>query len=95
MNWGWLVWWMIGWGSATLWTGFLAPDGYGQLNMPGGGKANAHAVAWIEAHGPVPDGLELDHLCRVRHCVRLDHLEPVTHRENIIRGHAARAVDGS
>ncbi len=36
--------------------------------------------------GPIPEGLELDHLCRVRHCVNPDHLEAVTHRENIRRG---------
>jgi hypothetical protein len=40
--------------------------------------------------GEIPEGLELDHLCRNTLCVNPDHLEPVTHAENIQRGHAAR-----
>jgi len=45
--------------------------------------------------GPVPDGLELDHLCRVRSCCNPDHLEPVTHKENIRRGFLRRGVVSS
>jgi hypothetical protein len=39
--------------------------------------------------GPIPDGLVIDHLCRVRHCVNPAHMEPVTDRENVFRGFAA------
>ena len=46
----------------------------------------AHKFAYEEQYGPVPDGLELDHLCRNRLCVRPTHLEAVTHRENVVRG---------
>lgn len=46
----------------------------------------AHRAYWIKKNGPVPTGKELDHLCRVRPCVRPDHLEPVTHKENVVRG---------
>lgn len=42
----------------------------------------AHVIAWEQAHGPVPLGMELDHLCRNRWCRNPDHLEPVTHRVN-------------
>ena len=45
----------------------------------------AHQWIYEQVIGTVPDGLELDHLCRTRNCVRPDHLEPVTHRENIVR----------
>lgn len=45
-----------------------------------------HRLTYVLAVGPVPDGLELDHLCRVRHCVNPAHLEPVTRRENLRRG---------
>lgn len=46
----------------------------------------AHRVIWEFFRGPFPDGLEPDHLCRNRGCVRPDHLDPVTGRENRIRG---------
>lgn len=58
------------------------------------GKAYSHRWAYEHLVGPIPEGLELDHLCRVRHCVNPDHLEPVTRRENFLRGYAigARSV---
>jgi hypothetical protein len=68
-----------------LWTGYADPQGYGRARV-GGRLTMAHRLAWERAHGPVPDGLELDHLCRVRSCVNLDHLELVTHRVNVLRG---------
>lgn len=54
----------------------------------------AHRVVYEELVGPIPDGLMLDHLCRVRHCVNPEHLEPVTNRENVLRGegHSAKAA---
>lgn len=44
----------------------------------------AHRFAWEAAHGPVPDGMELDHVCRNTLCVNPDHLRVVTHRENSV-----------
>lgn len=49
-------------------------------------KRNAHIVFYEERVGPVPYGLELDHICRNTLCVNPDHLEPVTHTENVRRG---------
>lgn len=46
----------------------------------------AHRVAYTWRNGPIPDGLVLDHLCRVHLCVNPAHLEPVTNRENLARG---------
>lgn len=75
-------------GYATpCWIWQLAKDthGYGavwQTNR----TAQAHCVAYQEKVGPVPNGAELDHLCRVRCCVNPDHLDPVSHAENCQRG---------
>ena len=46
----------------------------------------AHRLTYQWAKGPIPAGMELDHLCRNRRCVNPAHLEPVTHRENVRRG---------
>ena len=46
------------------------------------GRTRAHIAAWTAAHGPLEPGIELDHLCRRRHCVALHHLEPITRSEN-------------
>lgn len=55
--------------------------GYGAF-WDGVRQIRAHIFAWEQANGPVPEGLELDHLCRVTACVNPAHLEPVTHAEN-------------
>jgi hypothetical protein len=59
-----------------LWTGSLNHGGYGHTSRIGGSTL-AHRVAWYLTHGPVPDGLTLDHLCRNPRCVNPAHLEPV------------------
>lgn len=75
-----------------LWTGAKTQWGYGNFYLAGRYLA-AHRVAFEWAKGPVPTDRELDHLCRVRHCVRPDHLEAVTHRENDIRGVGVAATN--
>ena len=78
------------------WTAWKNPKGYGCLSLPkpGGGQTKhfAHRVLFELYRGPIPEGLQLDHLCRNRSCVNPDHLEPVTCQENLLRGdtHAAR-----
>jgi len=72
-------------------------NGYGSYYYPeflgGGAKTHrAHRVAYELLIGPIPDGLVLDHLCRVTLCVNPAHLEPVTNRENILRGVGIVAV---
>lgn len=71
-------------GSCWVWTGSTIGYGYGRFPI-GGKTVLAHRWAWVQANGPIPDGLELDHLCRVTRCVRPSHLEPVTCQENIRR----------
>lgn len=60
-------------------------DGYMQVTVDGR-RGRAHKVAWELANGPVPKGLTLDHLCRNRICCEVAHLEPITNRENVLRG---------
>lgn len=68
-----------------LWTGSINNHtGYGRFHFQGTGR-DAHPIAYRLFVGEVPDGLELDHLCRVRHCVNPEHLDPVTHAENMRR----------
>jgi hypothetical protein len=71
--------------TCWLWTGSKHRLGYGRINVGKGKIRSAHVVVYEIHIGLVPEGLELDHLCRVRNCVNPDHLEPVTHEENIAR----------
>lgn len=66
--------------------------GYGRVRSQtaSDGSHLAHRLAYETFRGPIPKGLELDHLCRVTLCVHPCHLEPVTHQENIRRGFAIR-----
>lgn len=61
---------------------------YGQVERDGVAQ-QAHRWMWELHKGPIPDGLEIDHLCRNTGCVNPDHLEPVTHAENVRRYWAA------
>lgn len=71
-----------------LWTAGLNRGGYGviRVNGMGRGMSYAHRISYEAHKGSIPDGAQLDHLCRTRSCVNPNHLEPVTARENIIRG---------
>jgi hypothetical protein len=71
--------------GCVLWLGSLDDKGYGRIRQPGK-TSLAHKVAYELYVGPVPDGMELDHLCRNPACRAVWHLEPVTHRVNLLRG---------
>jgi hypothetical protein len=69
-----------------LWQRGVNPvSGYGML-----GRRWAHRVVYEREVGPIPEGKELDHLCRVKACVNPDHLEAVTKSENAKRGLTGR-----
>lgn len=81
--------------DCIVWWGAVQPDGYGVWPSSGGRyhrrRPYAHRVIYEETLGPIPAGLTLDHLCRNRTCVNPSHLEPVTNRENILRGESLSA----
>jgi hypothetical protein len=70
-----------------IWMGRIKDHsrGYGSF-ADHGRRRYAHVVSYELYRGPIPAGLELDHICRVRCCVNPFHLEPVTHAENVRRG---------
>jgi len=68
-----------------LWTGSIVTRGYGSIHINGKPR-RTHRVMYEARIGKIPEGLVLDHKCRVTGCCNPDHLEPVTVRENTIRG---------
>lgn len=75
-------------GGCWLWLAGKNNQGYGHFNA-----SPAHRVAYEWLVGPIPEGAHLDHLCRVKPCVNPAHLEPVSCRENIMRGCGVAAVN--
>lgn len=71
--------------DCLIWIGGRQPNGYGRFYINGHQKM-AHVVTYKHFIGPVPEGMELDHLCRNRSCINPNHLEPVTRLVNVRRG---------
>lgn len=74
-----------------LWDAAVDNRGYGRISVNGKWR-HAHRYLYENIVGSVPSGLELDHKCMVHCCVNPEHLEPVTHQENIRRAGAAGAM---
>jgi hypothetical protein len=75
-----------------IWTGSLNHNGYGKT-WRRGKHWRSHRLAYVALVGEIADGLQIDHLCRRPACVNPDHLEPVTPRENTLRGDGKTAIN--
>lgn len=79
------------------WLGFISPDGYGRFRPTQDRYVHAHRVVYEEFVGPIPDGLDIDHVkergCSLRHCMNPAHMEPVTSAENTRRGNGPAGVN--
>lgn len=73
--------------DCIVWTGALNSRGYGCFAIAGKSYL-AHRIAYEDAHGPIDEGMTIDHLCSQKRCVNPDHLEMVTRGENNRRGHS-------
>lgn len=76
-------------GICWEWTGQTNGRGYGLIGYEMK-MWYVHRLIWVTLVGPIPEGLELDHLCENQPCCNPDHLEPVTHAENTRRHFARR-----
>lgn len=68
-------------------------DGYAQSHRGQYRRMVAHRAMWLHVGREIPEGMTLDHLCRVRNCCNPDHLEPVTQGENVNRGRKRKLSD--
>lgn len=75
--------------GCLIFTGCISTQGYGSISVDGKMRS-AHIVSYELVHGPVPFGYELDHLCNRKVCINPEHLEPVTHKENMRRSSLRR-----
>ncbi len=77
--------------TCWLWQGWTNREsGYGNFWLTGVGHVYVHVYSYEFCVGDIPEGYEIDHSCRTHNCVCPDHLEAVTHGENVRRGVRAR-----
>lgn len=65
-----------------MWTGYIQADGYAVIKN-NGKVEKIHRVMYVLTHGTIPDGMQVDHSCRVRHCANPEHLRAATNKQNM------------
>lgn len=80
-------------GPCWSWVAYIRPDGYGAF-LVGKRAEQVNRISYYFAFGVIPDGFEIDHLCRNRACVRPEHLEAVPKVVNMRRGESFSAING-
>lgn len=89
---------MVNLDDCMLFAGFLNKHGYGLITFSpqvyGHSTKQVHTVFYEEFVGAIPKGLEIDHLCKIRCCINPDHLEAVTHAENMRRLYGGKCKQG-
>ena len=78
--------------GCLLWAGCVRSNGYAYITC-GSKLLLVHRLMYEWFVGPIPEGLELDHLCRVTRCAAPAHLEAVTHRVNMLRSKTPAAAN--
>lgn len=78
-------------GDCLVWTGCRNADGYGQVKV-GGKVRSAHLSSWEISNGPLPAGMEIDHICHNRACVKVDHLRAVSRSQNMWNRNGAQSI---
>lgn len=78
--------------GCLIWPSALSRKGYGRTSIRHENH-HVHRVVWEHLIGPIPEGLEPDHLCRNKACSNVEHLELVTRRENLLRGTSPMAIN--
>ncbi len=68
-----------------VWMGCASPKGYGKFNIKNR-STMAHRISYEHFNGPIPQGLSIDHVCRVRCCVNPYHMHICTNQENVLSG---------
>lgn len=79
--------------SCFEWLGPLTSNGYGHFSKGRGTTMLAHRWHWIATFGPFDSRLTIDHICRNRACVRIDHLRLLTSRDNVLAGVGPTAIN--
>jgi hypothetical protein len=72
--------------DCVIWVAHVDNKGYGTFKIDGVTQL-VHRLVYEATYGPIPDGMTIDHLCRVRNCIKPEHMEVVTSAENTRRGY--------